>query len=367
VLEPPEIGHRASEGRIWPRQPPYRLGQERLPHKRIKQPKSYTTPVRLPGQRRKAAIIERSETDPGHGLDAAQAWERLLGVRTEGQAEAAGLVRGKDGTWRWEQEASSEAAHLAELYVPLCLAGPRYAFAQLGQSVDGFIASRTGDAVYVTGEEDRLHLHRLRALADAVVVGAGTALADDPRLTVRACAGTNPVRVVLDHRGRVVRRRQVFTDGSAPTLWVRRAGGCATESAADGVEILEVPCGDGGFEPGRLLDVLAGRGLGRVLIEGGGVTVSRFLRAEALQRLYVTIAPVLVGDGVPGLRFPGSDRMSEALRAPSRRFVLGEDLLFELDLRAGEVPGDEYHDAGQAGDEGEHAVHDGDGDALGRS
>jgi riboflavin-specific deaminase-like protein len=221
--------------------------------------------------------------------------------------------------------------------------------------------------VYVTGEEDRLHLHRLRALADAVVVGAGTAIADDPRLTVRACAGANPVRVVLDHRGRVLNGRRLFTDGSAPTLWVLAKGRRTAAHAVAGVEVVEVPCGESGFAPEYLLDALAERGLGRVLVEGGGVTVSRFLHAEALQRLYVTIAPVLVGDGVPGLRFPGPARMREALRAPSRRFVLGEDLLFELDLRAGEGAEDQHSGAGQARDEGEHAVHDGDGDPLGGS
>jgi diaminohydroxyphosphoribosylaminopyrimidine deaminase / 5-amino-6-(5-phosphoribosylamino)uracil reductase len=309
--------------------------------------------------------MTRIDGDGGYVLGAEQAWERLLGVRTERQAKEAGLVCGEDGTWRWEREASPEAAHLADLYVPLCLAGPRYAFAQLGQSVDGFIATRTGDAVYVTGEEDRLHLHRLRALADAVVVGAGTAIADDPRLTVRACEGANPVRVVLDHRGRVLKGRRLFTDGSAPTLWVLAEGRRTAGHAIDGVEVVEVPGGESGFAPGRLLDALAERGLGRVLVEGGGVTVSRFLHAEALQRLYVTIAPVLVGDGVPGLRFPGPARMREALRAPSRRFVLGEDLLFELDLRAGEVAQNQHSGTGQAGDEGEHAVHHGDGDPLG--
>jgi diaminohydroxyphosphoribosylaminopyrimidine deaminase / 5-amino-6-(5-phosphoribosylamino)uracil reductase len=309
--------------------------------------------------------LTRTDGETGHVLGAAQAWERLLDVRTLRQAEEAGLVRGTDGTWRWERDASPEAEHLADLYTPLCLAGPRHVFAQLGQSVDGFIATRTGDAVYVTGEEDRLHLHRLRALADAVVVGAGTAIADDPRLTVRACAGANPVRVVLDHRGRVLRHRRIFTDGHAPTLWALAAGRRTDEHAIDGVEVIEVPGGEEGFAPEHLLDALAERGLGRVLVEGGGVTVSRFLHAEALERLYVTIAPVLVGDGVPGLRFPGPARMREALRAPSRRFVLGEDLLFELDLRAGDGSDDEHSGPGQARDEGEYAVDHGDGDPHG--
>ena len=305
-------------------------------------------------------------------LDSDEAWDRLLSVRTARDAIAAGLIQRPDGAWRWDQDASSEATRLADLYVPLCLAGPRYVFAQLGQSLDNCIATRTGDAAYVTGEEDRCHLDRLRALADAVVVGADTAATDDPRLTVRACAGANPVRVVLDHRGRVPADRRVFSDGCAPTLWVLGCAGNDTGDRVDGVsrvEVIRVPCDDTGFAAGSVLDALAERGLSRVLVEGGGVTVSRFLRQQALQRLYLTIAPVLLGDGVPGLRFPGSTRMRDALRAPVRRVSLGDDTLFELDLLASgprpeEAAAGQHSSAGQASEEGQHPVHDRDGEAL---
>lgn len=152
-------------------------------------------------------------TGASDALGAAEVWERLLGIRSEADAVAAGLLR--TGEW-----GPPDARLLVDRYLPLCLAGPYVTFAQLGQSLDGFIATRTGDADYVTGEEDRDHLHRLRALADAVVVGAGTAVSDDPQLTVRTCPGTNPVRVVIDPRGRVPLDCRVFTDGSAPALWV---------------------------------------------------------------------------------------------------------------------------------------------------
>lgn len=299
-------------------------------------------------------------------LDATEAWDRLLRVRTQEDALAEGLAADGTGTWRWRQEATAQARQLAELYVPLCLAGSPIAFAQLGQSLDGGIATRTGDAVYVTGEEDRLHLHRLRALADAVLVGVDTVCTDDPQLTVRACAGRNPVRVVLDHRGRVHRDRRVFTDGSAPTLWVLGCATADTDELALGVDVLRLPCDGKGFAPDQLLSALARRGLGRVLVEGGGVTVSRFLVAGALQRLYVTVAPLIIGDGVPGLRFRGAERMREALRAPARRFTLGDDTLFELDLTAARVrpaggAQDEDGDTGQRRDEREHAVHHGNG------
>ncbi|MFD5424939.1 RibD family protein [Streptomyces sp. NPDC127084] len=290
-------------------------------------------------------------------LDAAGAWRRLLTVRSGADASAAGLVTDEHGRWHWAVPALPEADELADRYLSLCLAGPHFTFAQLGQSLDGFIASRTGDADYVTGEEDRCHLHRLRALADGVLVGAGTAVADDPQLTVRACAGTNPVRVVLDPHGRVPLGHKLFTDGAAPTLWVLAADSeHDTSGLGEGVDVLVLP-DRAAFGPRRLVHELARRGLGRLLVEGGGVTVSRFFHTGALDRLYVTVAPVLLGDGVPGLAFPGPARMRDALRPPVRRAILGEDTLFELDLRAAAQSGEpldgEDGDTGQAGDEGE--------------
>jgi 3,4-dihydroxy 2-butanone 4-phosphate synthase/GTP cyclohydrolase II len=108
---------------------------------------------------------------------------------------------------------------------------------------------------------------------------------------------------------------------------------------------------DGTFAPGDVVAALAERGLRRMLVEGGGVTVSRFLAAGVLDRLLVTTAPLLVGDGVPGLRFEGQDRLADALRAPSRRFLLGEDMCIDLDLagmsaNGGRRGGDEHDEAG---------------------
>lgn len=227
---------------------------------------------------------------------------------------------------------------LARRYGPLVSAGSPLVLAQLGQSLDGFIASRTGDACFVTGTADRTHLHRLRALVDAVVVGVGTVAADDCRLTVRDVEGPSPVRVVLDPRARAPRDAHVLSVGDAPTLWVVTEDGPESGNPPDPpaahVEVV-VLAGRGPeqhFAPGDVVGALAARRLRRVLVEGGGVTVSHFLEAGALDRLLVTTAPLLVGDGVPGLRFRGRDRLQDALRAPSRRFLLDDDVCVELDL-----------------------------------
>src|SRR5690606_23286931 len=145
----------------------------------------------------------------------------------------------------------------------LALHGPvasaeRIVVAQIGQTLDGRIATRSGHAHYVTGPEDLVRLHRLRALVDAVVVGAGTVAADDPRLTVRRVDGRNPVRVVLDPRGRLDPVRRVFTDATAPTLWVRASGPAALEEPPAGSsEVVHLPLeADGRFSPVRLLEHL---------------------------------------------------------------------------------------------------------------
>jgi GTP cyclohydrolase II len=227
-----------------------------------------------------------------------------------------------------------EAAPLLERYGPLVAAGSRLVVGQLGQSLDGFIAARTGDAIFVTGEQDREHLHRLRALVDAVVVGVGTVVADDCRLTVRAVAGPDPVRVILDPRARAPRSAQLLTDGAAATLWCVADGVAVPDGVAQHVEVVPLPVLAGRFEPQAVLAALADRGLGRVLVEGGGVTLSAFLAAGVLDRLLITTAPLLIGDGVPGLRFEGADLLRDALRAPARRYLLGGDLCTELDLAA---------------------------------
>lgn len=251
-----------------------------------------------------------------------------------------------DGLLQWRQDGSipehlsgppmtAAAEQLVSLYRPLLEGPPRQAVAQMAQSLDGYIATSVGDSCFVTGEEDRTHLHRLRALCDAVVVGAGTAVTDDPRLTVRHVQGPNPTRVVIDPHARVPPDAGVFTDDRAPTLWLVGPG--TGVGAPPGVEQVQLPVdGNDGFAPASILDTLAGHGLQRVLVEGGGITVSRFITAGVLSRLYLTVAPLVIGSGRRGVDLPACPRLRDALRPPVRRFTLGQDTLFELDL----------HDAG---------------------
>lgn len=195
--------------------------------------------------------------------------------------------------------------------------------AQSAQSLDGFIATRDGQGAGLSGQQDLTHLHRLRSLADAVVVGATTVVNDAPRLTVRLVEGRSPVRVVLDPTGRVPADAGVFIDALAPTL---RVVGEAV-APLDGVTdiVLSAP-----FTPADIRDALAARGLHKVLVEGGGRTVSRFLTDGALDRLFVTLVPMFLGDGIPGVRPTERDSIPGALTAPTRQHQLGDDVCLEF-------------------------------------
>ena len=218
--------------------------------------------------------------------------------------------------------------------------------AQAGQSLDGRIATVSGHSHYVTGPADIRRLHRLRALVDAVVVGAATVDADDPHLTVREVDGDNPVRVVIDPNGRVDRSRHVFHDGAAPTIVVRRAGGPAAEAADDtagtvtrrpsAATVIELPADPSGeIAPRDVVAALRALGHRRLLIEGGGLTVSRFIDAGAVDRLHVAVAPLLIGSGRPAFTLAPIATLEQAIRPACRTFRLGEDVLFDLELRGG--------------------------------
>lgn len=238
----------------------------------------------------------------------------------------------KSGRWQTSTSSTPEAQAALELYVPL-LVRADIVVAQVGQSLDGRIATESGHSHYVTGPADIQRLHRLRALVDAVVVGARTVAADDPRLTVRMVEGSNPVRVILDPDGRLASDRRVFSDGAARTVVVRRQldGDRATVSG----DVLMLPArGSDGFDPRAVLELLREEGYRRVLIEGGGITVSRFVQAGVVDRLHVTVAPLLIGSGRPALTLPAIESLDQALRPACRHFRLGDDMLFDLDLRA---------------------------------
>jgi riboflavin-specific deaminase-like protein len=277
------------------------------------------------------------------------------GAAAEGPAASATPVDAwvsadADGAWRRQPGVPAWAAVMLDLYLPVCAAPPRpglpLTLAHLGQSLDGFIATGTGDSYYVTGPSNVRHMHRLRALCDAVIVGAGTVERDDPQLTTRHVPGLCGTRVVLDPRRRLDASCRVFSDGAAETLLVVGADGPAPSAGArfGQAEVIAVPAPHGMLDLRVLLERLRARGLTAVLVEGGGVTVSRFLEANLVDRLHVAIAPLITGAGRPGLSLPARERIADCLRPAYRVFRMGEDVLFDCALQDARAAHDEPAD-----------------------
>ena len=207
---------------------------------------------------------------------------------------------------------------------------------QCGQSIDARIATPAGHSHYINGEAGLAHLHRLRALVDAVVVGVGTAIKDDPQLTVRRVEGPSPVRVVLDPNGRLPPTARVLAADGIRRLVITAQG--APGPLPEGVERIPISLLDGQLAPPAIIAALAARGFRRILVEGGADTVSRFVAARCLDRLHVLVAPIILGAGRSSLTLAPIERVDEAVRAPMRVHLLGSDVLLDCDLSAQRVP-----------------------------
>ena len=260
-----------------------------------------------------------------------------------GTGPGIGLRVEPTGAWCWTGPPGPpvrEAAELFSLFLPLIAgwSGRCLVIGQLGQSLDGRIAIINGNSHYITGPTCLDHLHRLRALSDAVLIGTTTAALDNPRLTVRRVTGPNPLRIVIDLAQRLPDHLHLFCDQTVDTVRV-----------VDGNRTLRLPnTTDQGYsrwhnlplidanEPtglSNLLVILAQEWQARwVLVEGGGITVSKFLAAGLLQRLHLSVAPLILGSGHMGITLTEITDLQDGLRPRARSFMLGRDILWDLDL-----------------------------------
>lgn len=242
-------------------------------------------------------------------------WERILSVKSGENCLCCG---------DWSAAQSDALA----LYGALAQPGTApMVFAQIGQSLDGRVATETGDAQDISGADGLAHLHRLRALADAVVIGVKTALHDDPQLTVRLADGTSPARVVIDPDGRMPNDARLLRDTSARRIIIQ----AVDKPRPDGVEVIQLPRAPW-IAPGDIVNALTAMGFRRILIEGGGITIARFLEAGLLNRLHVCVAPLLIGSGPQSLTTSPVGTLALARRPKTDVYNLGSDILFDCAL-----------------------------------
>jgi GTP cyclohydrolase II len=206
---------------------------------------------------------------------------------------------------------------------------------KFAQTLDGRIATSTGDARWISGEGERRVSHALRAACDAVLVGVGTVVTDDPRLTVRMVPGVSPTRVVLDSTLRIPDGANLLGDDGATVVLTTEASDPARRRALEDrrIGVRVVPAGPDGVDVDAALRALRADGVESLLVEGGSRVITSLLRAGVVDRLIVGLAPTLIGHGTDAVGPLGITEVAEGIRLVDRTVhVVGDDLLLAWDI-----------------------------------
>lgn len=229
------------------------------------------------------------------------------------------------------------AQELNRGFIKRVTCGRPFVLWKAAMTLDGKTACHTGDSRWVTGESARRHVHRIRSLSDAVMVGIGTVLADNPQLTVRACRGQNPLRIVVDARAETPPSSRVLGDEAETIIAVTNSAPIGRVEAlrGAGAGIIEVESQAGRVNLALLLETLAGLGINNMLLESGGRLSASMLKSGLVDRGLIFIAPKIAGgrDAPTPVEGDGASLMAEALNtgAPKvRRF--GDDIALEFDI-----------------------------------
>jgi diaminohydroxyphosphoribosylaminopyrimidine deaminase/5-amino-6-(5-phosphoribosylamino)uracil reductase len=218
-------------------------------------------------------------------------------------------------------EHEEEAKEINEAYTRFITTGMPFVTAKFAVSLDGKIATRSGDSRWISGDDSRKYVHNLRYASDAIMAGANTVLADDPRLTAR-CGGTGgtarkqPLRVIVDGRGRTPPTAQVFTEPGKALLAVRVKPDKEEAFTQVGVELVELPSDEGLVDLERLLKILGEREITSVLVEGGGVLLGSLFDRGLIDKVIAFIAPIIIGgaEAKTAVAGEGVDKVIDAIK-----------------------------------------------------
>ena len=232
----------------------------------------------------------------------------------------------------------AECERLNEIFIKFVTSGRPFVIMKSAMTLDGWTATATGNSKWVTNEKSRQFVHRLRDRVDAVLVGIGTVLADDPRLTARIKRGKgkDPLRIVVDtHLRTPLNARILKPDHGAEAIIVTGPGVSKEDMkkfSGRGVSALTCPTKDGRIDLGVLLDILGKRSVTSLLVEGGALIAGSLIRERLIDKFYLFKSPKILGgdDGISMAKGPGPEKMDQCLYLKNIRFRrFGDDFLIE--------------------------------------
>ena len=251
--------------------------------------------------------------------------------------------RGKDELERegiriYVGEHEAEAKEINEAYTKFITTGVPFVTAKFAISLDGKIATKSGDSKWISGSEARKYIHNLRYSADAIMAGVNTVLADDPQLTARCCGGRGgtarkqPLRVIVDSKGRTPLTARVFSEPGKTLLALGKVVKPEEKSAFAevGAELLELPSAEGWVDLEKLLKALGEREITSVLVEGGGILLGSLFDCRLVDKVIAFIAPVIIGGNKAktAVEGKGVDKVVDSLKLERvSGEKLGEDLI----------------------------------------
>ena len=243
----------------------------------------------------------------------------------------------REGIKVYMGEDEEEAREINEAYTKFITTGVPMVTAKFAVSLDGKIATKSGDSKWISGEEARKYVHNLRHICDAVMAGVNTVLIDDPRLTCR-CSGKGgtakkqPLRVIVDGKGRTPLTARVFSEPGKTLVALGRlfTPEEKTAFAQAGAELLELPSAEGLVDLKGLLEALGERGITSVLVEGGGALLGSLFDQRLVDKVIAFIAPIIIGgkEAKTAVGGSGVDEVADSLRLERVRVEgFGEDLM----------------------------------------
>ena len=229
----------------------------------------------------------------------------------------------------------SECIQLNEHYFKFIKTGMPYITVKYAQTLDGRIATRSGDSQWISSEASRKYVHRLRGINMGIMVGAGTAVADNPQLTVRHVKGKNPFRIIVDSKLRIPIKSSVLTDANAHLTIIATTSSAPSGKMAaikkQGVEVLVVKKErNGSVSLKDLLRKLGKREIVSVLVEGGSEIITSLLKAGLVDKMIIPIAPKIVGKGVEAIGDLNINKINKSIKFSSfKTMKKGDDIIFE--------------------------------------